>query len=697
MSEEEILEHLQNHSEYLTVSNIFTDMLRFLAESFINGLIWMIDSLASATDGILAILDLRTENGGDFQSFLASLRQINYLMLTIVILGAGVLLFFAKDKFAKDLPVNLFLITALLAIMPTALGLASNQVRNIHNSIVLENEGISLAENIVLQNIEDVRLLATRDWEDWEDWHTGQRRNNMPSFDRVNLSEVIDNFDGIELYEPLTFSRGINEAGLPILTELRQEDSGMFDFNPFFQFYYRWHVRWIPILVSLTVIAAALVITGFKFAVLITKLMADYLLLMTTAYADATGMQRIKMILTEIIGSLALIVYMPILLRIFGLMITFISNRNAGLFPTIFMYAGASWMLMEGPNSFQKITGIDAGLKSTAQTMGGILGAVGITKLVKAGAGAVAGGIGAIGSMAGNSASFGLGLATSGASVENGNGLGSVGVHDKPSMGASAKKNDEKEKQANEKGIHDKNVNGKGKEDDQANNQTDPQGNYEDLDRVNQEPQSMEAQETNATGNEFSDAEFISLEQSIPPEEADGMLQGDDGLALQASEYDNAQRTPFAPHATEQEHSPNQTSLEETSAPPLLGTSGEQPTGLERTPSNENDTGDSYVMTNPTDQPTETYANNGMPKSFKQHLKGEWERAKFGHGIDDYRNTKGQNRRARLRESYQSGQNYGASGLYDQHLQQNLQKINKGLDRISGNSEPLQRRANEEE
>ena len=169
----------------------------------------------------------------------------------------------------------------------------------------------------------------------------------------------------------------------------------------------------------------------------------DYVLLVKGGLADFMGMQRVKAVFSELVGSFALLVYVPILFQIYIVATVYIKSMNFDFFTYIIAMAGAAWALIDGPNGFQRVTGIDAGLKGTAGVM---MAAFSGSKLVR---GIKDFGVSAAKSAGGALAdvgAFGLGmtLATAGAG-NNGNGKGMKGINDMMNGGSNSENNEQEE------------------------------------------------------------------------------------------------------------------------------------------------------------------------------------------------------------------------------------------------------------
>lgn len=125
---------------------------------------------------------------------------------------------------------------------------------------------------------------------------------------------------------------------------------------------------------------------------------------------------------------------------------------NFDFFTYIIAMAGAAWALIDGPNGFQRVTGIDAGLKGTAGVMMAAFSGSKLARGVKdfglsaaKSAGGALADVGAFG--------LGMSLATAGAG-NNGNGKGLKGINDMMNGGDSDSENKEEDDSKSNKGFN---------------------------------------------------------------------------------------------------------------------------------------------------------------------------------------------------------------------------------------------------
>ncbi|MBO1912817.1 hypothetical protein J4G37_49440, partial [Microvirga sp. 3-52] len=107
MNNEELARKLEEFQEYLSISNIFTDIMRGLAWVLVKGLAWIVDSLENLTDDILLIKTFY--NNPEIVAFVDTIKPILYIFLAFSLLYTGYLLIFNKKFNREGIVINTFI------------------------------------------------------------------------------------------------------------------------------------------------------------------------------------------------------------------------------------------------------------------------------------------------------------------------------------------------------------------------------------------------------------------------------------------------------------------------------------------------------------------------------------------------------------------------------------------------------------
>nr|WP_185501542.1 hypothetical protein [Listeria innocua] len=585
---------------------------------------------------------------------MADTEYIGYGLLVLVILVGFLLLMFGKGQ-GKELPTNLILITLLLLVLPSAFSIFSSFSTNLNRDIQAGNQGKTLGEQVIERNVDDIYLLASNDWA-WEvtsivnvpdlpaDTLVNPRLDINPKY--IQVTDILD-ADKVPHGEVLKYR--INESAQATEKESSLKVFGkiipMFDNR-----YYRYRVHWLPLLSELIIFIIAMTISAFKFSLIIWKMMGDYMLLAVGGYADVLGLSRVKALVQEILGSLALIVYMPLLFQIFTISQEIIRSSNFTFFSWFFATLGSAYLLIDGPNGFAKIVGIDAGLKTAGQLFMGAMSALGISKIAGGISHAVAGTGKSVGGALASSAGQ-LGFAGAGMAVEG------------MSQGIAALAEKRKGKGHSE----DKDLSSS---DNEAKETADKHNSIADLVNPENEHDNLDLDtQNNPESNPSGQINQEGLSQDIETEPVESDIAPSQAETSDAPEFEesHASDLPLSQQGEDAENvalSPISDDLNNLmdSAPPEMPDNGiadnQEKSTLTSPMEAQERQGKTQAVGNQTeekapldDKQAPTFDGNPLGKYLK-------ERATIrvmGHDLDDFRNTKGQQNRRKMVEAFRKG------------------------------------------
>lgn len=190
--------------------------------------------------------------------------------------------------------------------------------------------------------------------------------------------------------------------------------------------YYRWNFDWLNLIVSLLVMGFALIMCGIKLIRILFELVVKQLLGQILAFLDIRTMQRLKKCLYSIVSSCAAFFGTFLMLQLYINAQQWIGLwSNGNFFAKILLQIALGWAVIDGPDIFEKLFGMDIGVKSAMGTLyglqtigraagaagkgifgsrmpdgsrqGGLLGKKGVVDIASRAASKAAGGIGAAG------------------------------------------------------------------------------------------------------------------------------------------------------------------------------------------------------------------------------------------------------------------------------------------------------------
>lgn len=641
MSNEQLLKLLNDYSDYLTQGNPIWDALRPIGMKIAEGGAWVLDGLYGVMGNLLNLLNIFDNPA--FTELMHKIDPLKGFLLLMAVVGFFILLMFNKVNGATQAPLNLLLILCLTLMAPALWSTASTMTQGVFKAINKVDQ--SPGESIILENTTDLVAVAEEGWK----LKDGENLNHYKHAKQIDMQEKIEKPEDVKNGEVFKKEIETDSKGKDTLVDIEQPSGfAAWLMSKFFSpNYYRNKVHFFNIYLTELVSIVALAITSFKFAIIIVKMYGDYVLLVKGGLADFMGMQRVKAVFSELVGSFALLVYVPILFQIYIVATVYIKSMNFDFFTYIIAMAGAAWALIDGPNGFQRVTGIDAGLKGTAGVM---MAAFSGSKLVR---GMKDFGLSAAKSAGGALAdvgAFGLGmsLATAGAG-NNGNGKGLKGINDMMNGGDSDSENTEEDDSKSNKGFNEQ-----AREKDQSKDSNDLQ-NQESSENEESSTESegvgentQETQETSESSPETSD--FDSLE-SQEPTEAD--INSDSPLGFNEIARQEAEGS------EETTNSDDLNSYSSGNEEAHLSANNEKETGF-------NQESDDPKSSKTEEKPKRTFSakSDRLNQELSQHkknnpLKQATKNKVFGYGKEDPRRYHSSSFMSKRRDAYDLGKDYG--------------------------------------
>ena len=127
------------------------------------------------------------------------------------------------------------------------------------------------------------------------------------------------------------------------------------------EFYYRYHVEYFPIMITLIAFCIVYIAMSYKTIRCIYELTIKRILALLYS-ADINGTQKTMKILCSIRDGYIVIMLSSILIKVFNYMYLFIANKNFNTFTESIFLIMVALVVVDGPDIIQQLTGIDAGL-----------------------------------------------------------------------------------------------------------------------------------------------------------------------------------------------------------------------------------------------------------------------------------------------------------------------------------------------
>lgn len=361
MSNEEIARKLEEFQDYLSISNIFTDIIRWIGWVFVKGLALIVDKLETVTDDILLVKSFY--NNPEIVAFVDSIKPFLYILLAFSLLYTGYLLIFQKKFNREGIVINLFIalmvILALNAGMDKADEFTDAAIDAVKVDSLYPTDESSLSGSIIHRNVVD---LTEVDKNNWSSTELNVPNSTPPSkIANINVREKYgkDTEDiSSEGKEISKYTLSFNNAG-----EYRAEklDQSGLDWNN--EYYFRYSINWFTIFVTLGVIAFTLFSISLKLAKLFFELTFNYIAALIVAPADIHDGQKTKKVIQAILNTFFATILIFLSMKVYMIGTAYL-EETLDTFPYLIALIAFSLAVIDGPNIVERLFGIDAGLKN---------------------------------------------------------------------------------------------------------------------------------------------------------------------------------------------------------------------------------------------------------------------------------------------------------------------------------------------
>lgn len=364
MSNEEIAKALRDFGDYLNVSNMLTDIVRWLGWVFVKGLVFLVNELEKVTDNVLLIKTFFQNE--EIISFIQTIRPFLYILLAFSLLYVGYMLIFQKKFDREGIAINLFIALIVIALLGEGMDKSSEFTDEAIDAIgkdPIYGES-SIGNTIIKKNVTDLLMFDKNNWTT-SDLDTP---NDFPTDKAGDISikqrftkDAMDSMDismsanGKEIAKHFLV---LGEGGADKIAKFDQ--SGL-EFNN--EYYFRYDVNWLTLLTTLCVIGFTLFSIAYKLARLSFELAFNYVLAIIIAPADVHDGQKTKKIIQSIFNTFLVIILIFLSMKIYITGTAYIAEELTGLAYLIALIA-FSVAVIDGPNIVERLFGIDAGLKS---------------------------------------------------------------------------------------------------------------------------------------------------------------------------------------------------------------------------------------------------------------------------------------------------------------------------------------------
>ncbi|MCX0386816.1 hypothetical protein LI053_15340 [Clostridium perfringens] len=363
----DVIDILLAYSEYFSKSNFIIYGFRLLGWVFIKFLGFLVDKLEDVVRSVIVVTDFF--NSPEITNLINKFRPLLYLLLVASIIFIGYQLVINKKFDRSKLPMNIILALCIIIVMP----LAMSKANILTNKVIGEIQGESqFSDQIINNNVTDLYLLDQANFPIKDDGTVGDidPKNNVGNnITKINPIEEIDRdkVNNKKVFENEIIFDSKGEAKLNKIVGLFKWDDE----------YYRYHINYMTIIVTLLITAFVMIFTSVKMIKLSIELAFSKVMTTFVAVADLSDGQRMRQSVNGIISIFVAMISTMLMLKLYILGTAYLSDKISGI-GTICAMLGCAIFVIDGPNYIEKMFGVDAGLSSVWRTVMGINSAMDI-------------------------------------------------------------------------------------------------------------------------------------------------------------------------------------------------------------------------------------------------------------------------------------------------------------------------------
>lgn len=374
ISQDKYIDIYKQYSEYFSNFSVFADVMRSLGWWILKAMCKLVGLLDSLLDIVFSFINFL--DSPEVEELFMKVKPLIWIVMLFALLYLAYCYIYAHEK-PKGVVTNVLLFVGTILILPYMM-VQMNQIVTYGKELLSNNNSTQQSNyDLLLPYITDLVYLDNINFN--ADKITKGMINgyqDSASIEYLDINEVVDTKDyslkNKSLFEKQIVSEIKNGKEELSVANIKKSKFFFKDTTPY---YYRFHVNFFIALFYLLAIGVVLLFSSFKVMSLIMELISEKILTPFIAAGDLTGGQKIRKALIGILNAYITILCVFFLQRIFVMACSYINgntwsdNTAANGVAKVFMIIAAALFVVDGPNFFEQIFGVDAGLKSVGQAL----------------------------------------------------------------------------------------------------------------------------------------------------------------------------------------------------------------------------------------------------------------------------------------------------------------------------------------
>ena len=355
------LDIFNTYGEYFHRSGIIESILYPMGWSIINLLRQLCSFCSALFDAAFKVVDFT--KFAPVQAFLVQFKSffgVGILISLIIMAGIYIVNPQNRPPWFK----NLIIGVATIGLLPALITQANSLILDGKEAIIGASSE-AMVDKVVSDNIYDLVYMLQNEFYNYPDTYS---RNNIQSselLEYIDILDVINPSDDMvttDLGKQLISKKmTVDNQGNASIQDIKKKTFLWIDYT---DYYYRWHIDFVPVIIELIAIGFLFVMLAYKVVRLIAEIYFGEILALMFSGHITSGSKVVK-ILTMIFNSYVVLFMTCVFLYTYTLFSQAITAYNFNIWIEAILLLFVAFCFSDGPNIIQQILGIDAGLSSS--------------------------------------------------------------------------------------------------------------------------------------------------------------------------------------------------------------------------------------------------------------------------------------------------------------------------------------------
>ncbi|MBY2457027.1 hypothetical protein KWW84_01365 [Clostridioides difficile] len=348
MGESEMIDILSKYDSIIVIKEFIGGAFRVVGWYLIKFLVMISNSVEGVVDQIYTLNGFF--NSPEINELIKMFKPVIFVILMVSLCYLGFQLMLNRKFKLEGLTTNIALAVIVVVALPTFM----LQVAKITDTAIsaVNSKYETTANKVIKENLTDIYLFEANNF-------NKSTKNNIPESSVMNVN-VLDELDTSKVKNKDLFSKkiGFDENSKKILVDLSDGFFGMGG-----ESYYRWHLDYFNVIVTLTCIIVVIVLSSIRIAKIIVEIGIKRIFATLYSFADISTGQGLKTIVKDLFSSFAILFSISLLIKIYLLLSSYASSKVDGIAELIVLIGGAS-AVISGPDIVERIFGINSGVST---------------------------------------------------------------------------------------------------------------------------------------------------------------------------------------------------------------------------------------------------------------------------------------------------------------------------------------------